>query len=143
VWIGSFGEAFQLALRAGILIDGRVQIEADVSPVTTVMLNVATQAIPMFEAVGTIGYLAEISPEISWIIRVGGGGGMLLNPLEFSSQNLSFGEIRLDFFGAAIRASRHVQVEVNTPSFRIMLFPNTFNTYMLQWVTNVTINYVF
>jgi hypothetical protein len=154
VW-GSFGESAQLALRAGVLFeghDGHAQLQLEVSPGTTILSNVASQPMGLFDAVGTIGYLAPIGGDVvSWIVRIGGGGGFVFNVVDSGNCStcplVPFGEFRVDVFGAAIRPSRHLLIEVNVPSFRILAITNAppvpNGSVLLMWVTNVALSYVF
>jgi hypothetical protein len=132
------GEGFQGALRGGILVN-HFQFQLDVSPGTTALFNVANQVVAAFEATGSAAYLAPLSERVSWIFRIGGGGGALF--AGGTNGAVSFGELRADVFGVAVRSSDHVMVELNAPSYRL-LFPSGGSISML-WVTSLGIDYLF
>jgi hypothetical protein len=141
VW-GGWGEAFQLGFRVGTNID-ELQLQLDVSPATTAVTGITSIAFASFEAVGTIGYLLPLNEFTSWVLRLGGGGGAFLDAQGL--QPIGFGEFRVDVFGVAIRTSKHLLVECNIPSFRVLFltpYPGS-NGFALMWVTNVALNYVF
>lgn len=142
---GVWGESTQASFRLGILLGGHAQFELDVSPGTTILTYLAPNVLGMFEAAATMGYLVPISDEISWILRIGGGGGFVYGDLTSSTPPLGFGEVRFDVFGVAIRTSKHVLIEANIPSFRVLFFPQSFGSLDvgLMWVTNLTLNYLF
>jgi hypothetical protein len=140
VW-GGWGEAFQLGFRLGADIDG-LQLQLDVSPATTLFTNITSSAFASFDAVGTIGYLLPLNDFTSWVLRVGGGGGAFIGP---TSAPIGFGEFRVDVFGVEIRTSKHLLVECNIPSFRVLFltpYPGS-NSFAMMWVTNVSLEYVF
>ncbi len=148
VWNGAgAGEGAQLAVHAGILIDGHAQFQIVASPASTVLTNLASSsAIGSFDIVGTLAYLVPIGDLASWILRVGGGGGAVFGsntPLGANAVG-GFGEVRADLFGVAIRTSKHLLLEFTAPSFRVMFLPEfPSSNVMLQWVTSLTIDYVF
>ncbi len=145
IW-GSAGEGFEFGMRFGALLNGHVQFELEVEPGTVV--NTTSSVIRMFDVVATAGYLIPMSSMVSWIMRVGGGGGALFGyDASNAGSALAFGQVRLDVVGVAIRTSKHVLFEFNAPSFRINFVqtPATCcgNNAMFMWVTNVAFNYIF
>lgn len=147
---GTFGEGAQFAGRFGAVFD-EMQLGLEISPMTTVIGGLGPNAFGMLEAVGTIAWVPHISNMVSWIARIGGGGGFLLaQPQVFDAPSqvvtIGFGEARLDVFGVLIRTSRHLTVEINTPSFRMLFASGLFGsgtTVMMSWVTSFAMNYVF
>ncbi len=143
----SAGEAYQLALRVGLLLDGHAQFQLEVSPASTVLVNETSSAYGFFDVVGSVGYLIPITPMASWIVRAGGGGGAVFGP---TIPALAFAELRIDVFGVAVKTGKHVMIEFNAPSFRVM-FMQPFNqpsadvnaNVLLMWVANVAVNYLF
>lgn len=151
---GSFGEGAQLAVRLGIVIDSLIELKLEVAPATTVIGGLTSSAFAVFDVNGSVGVLPRISDMVSWIVRVGGGGGAILCDACSSSTStgtrgvaaFGFGELRLDVFGVEIRTSRNLMIDINTPSFRVLFLPggsSTFGNVMLAWVTSVGVNYVF
>jgi hypothetical protein len=151
VWMVNYtaGVSAQASIRGGILID-HFQVQVDVSPVSTVVAGLSSTAYPMSELTGTVGYLIPISDMVSWMLRIGGGGGTIFNyqnsPYSYPGSSTyaaaGFVEFRADVVGAAIRTSRHLLVEFNGPSFRVLFLPDPRQS-LIMWVTNVAINYVF
>jgi hypothetical protein len=146
LWNGNFFGGGQLGLRLGTIVAGHLQLQLDVAPGTTIGGG-GPGAIGMFEACGTIGYLIRINPIVAWILRIGGGGGFSFgNDSGFVAFDTSasspepFGEIRLDVSGFAIQPSKRLLLELNIPSYRIMISPNQVG---MSWVTNVAFNYIF
>jgi hypothetical protein len=155
VW-GTFGEASQLAARVGALINEHLQVELEVSPATTVLTGLTSSALGLFEVTASVGYLVRLNDMVSWILRFGGGGGAVFGlptntcgECPTSSAIVGFGEVRFDLVGVAIRTSKHLLVELNVPSFRILLPTSNNNSFefggnvMMMWMTNVAFNYMF
>lgn len=143
VW-SNVGTGGQFAMRLGVLVDGHGQFELDIG--AAAIGGLSQSAAGSVDVVGTAGYLLPLSDMVSWIFRIGGGGGSLFgNNLGFSPGTVfGFGEFRIDMFGVAIKTSKNVLVEFNAPSFRMMFMPpNVGNSVMLMWVSNVTVNYLF
>ena len=147
---GGLGEGFEAALRLGVLVGGHVQFQLEVSPGSTVLANVASFPVGMFDAVGSVGYLAPMTRSVSWIVRAGGGGGFGFGNTEYpgaaiaSSGVVPFGEVRVEIIGVAVRTSKHLQVELNLPSFRVLVVPSVGApqaSFLL--VTSVAFNYMF
>ncbi len=146
---GNWGEGVQLAVHVGALYE-RVQFQLEVSPGSTLITNVSSSPLGMFEVAGTIGYLIRISDMVSWLVRIGGGGGAVFgNSFPGCCGNnpggtAAFAAFRADVFGVAIRPSTHILMELNVPSFRLMIFPGpTDNNAMTMWVTSFAFNYLF
>ena len=145
IW-NNVGEGASFAVSVGALIAGHVQLQLEASPSTTVLTNLTQQALPLVDVVGTAGYLVPISDMVSWIIRGGVGGGIV-----YSTQGgvvAGLVEFRLDTLGVAIRTSRHLVVEFNASSLRLMFVPssgfsNIFSNVMVTWVTTLAFNYLF
>jgi hypothetical protein len=145
----NFGEGAVFAMRIGAVVSG-AQFQLEIAPATTVLAGMTNSPMALADAVASIGYLIPISDMVSWIIRVGGGGGVLLSaPSGYpgtGTTTLGVGELRLDFFGVVIRTSEHIAVEINTPSYRLVFNPTggyPLGNVMMTWVTGVGINYVF
>lgn len=152
----TWGESVQLSLHAGVLIGG-FQFQIEVTPAMPLFgLNSSTMG--LVDVTGTAGYLVPLSDMVSWIFRIGGGAGAVFgipqNPgcgINVSSllcnSAAGFAEFRLDVFGVAIRPSKHVLIELNVPSWRVMImqafvpYPN--GNVMMQWLTNAAFSYVF
>ncbi len=132
---GGAGEGAQLSLRLGVVLADVFQLQLDLAP-ATVIGNAMPSAIGMFEAAATVGVLIPISDEVSWILRLGGGGGAM-----FGGREAGFGELRADVAGVAIRTSRHVFLEFNGPSWRLLFMPQ--GSLSTTFVTNVMASYVF
>ena len=148
VW-NNAGEGAQLAFRLGAVVDGIYQFQLEVTPASTVVTNLSSSAMGLADVTGSIGILAPISDMVSWIIRIGGGGGVIFgnNAFDSPATSLGFGELRFDVAGVSIRTSKHLMVECNAPSVRL-LFPASSNAYPfngvgVMFVTNVTVSYVF
>jgi hypothetical protein len=155
IW-NAVGESGQVAVHVGALFEGHVQLQLEVSPATTVYGGLNNVALGSFDAVGTVGYLVPISDMVSWILRIGGGGGAMFGIPPSSCQTCGssngpiagFGEFRLDVVGVAIRTSKHILLEWNGPSFRVMVFPSpggfpNNSNIMLSWVSSVSVSYLF
>jgi hypothetical protein len=147
------GEGFQLGVRLGAIFDA-VQLQIEASPLTTMYVNIWNGPFTSFDVVATAAYFIPLNDFTSWIIRVGGGGGGIVgfgSPYDTSPQAvIPFGEMRLDVFGVAIRTSKHLLVEINVPSFRVLVLASGpgyagigDSNLMWQWVTSVALNYVF
>jgi hypothetical protein len=157
IW-NNFGEGFQGALHVGA-INKTVQLQLEVAPASSAIANLTNNPslMTLFEVAGTVAVLPRISDMVSWIIRVGGGAAIGFGnincfgqcPQSATSFTQGFGEIRLDFVGVTIRPSQHLLIEIDTPSFRILIPGGASNngfgsgTVMLTWVTSVGISYVF
>jgi hypothetical protein len=147
---GVIGESANLAFHVGAVLDD-VQLELEVSPMTTVMAGLTGNPIGAGEAVATVAYLPRISDMVSWVLRIGGGVGALLctscnDVMSAGLTPLGFGEARLDVFGVVIRTSAHWMIEINTPSFRVLFLPanrNVLGGYLMTWVTGFGVHYVF
>ena len=144
IWNGEVWGGGQMSLRLGTIVAGHLQLQLDVAPGTTIGGG-APGAIGMFEACGTIGYLIRINSIAAWILRVGGGGGVSFGntPPAFdvaASSAQGFGEVRLDVVGVANQPSKRLLLELNTPSYRILIGPHEAE---MSWVTNVAFNYMF
>lgn len=143
VW-NTVGTGGQFAMRVGVLVEGHGQFELEIG--AAAIGGLTQSAAGSVDVVGMMGYLVPLSDMVSWILRVGGGGGSIFgNDLNFSGTSgvFGFGEFRLDVFGVAIKTSKNVLVEFNAPSFRVMFMTNANNNLMLMWVTTVTLNYLF
>jgi hypothetical protein len=152
IW-NNVGEGAQLSARLG-LFTSFLQLQVEVSPGATVLGGLSSQAMGIFEASATIAFLPRISDMVYWLVRFGGGAGAIFNVHGYSSTSPSttttaFGEIRFDLSGVVIRPSRHLYIELDVPSFRV-LFPTSsdidypfHNSPMLTWVTSFTVGYVF
>jgi hypothetical protein len=151
IW-GNFGEGAQLSARLG-MFTGPVQLQIEISPGSTIFAGQGPQAMGMFEASATIGFLPRISDMVYWLLRLGGGAGALFNVHGYSSSSSStttpaFGEIRFDLSGVVIRPSRHVFVELDVPSFRVLFTTGQldypfYNSPLFTWITSATVGYVF
>jgi hypothetical protein len=148
VW-NSGGTGAQLALRLGAVVDGVYQFQLEVAPASTFMVGVSPVTVGLADFTGSIGFLVPIRDMVSWIVRFGGGGGVVFgnNAFDTSASALGFGEFRFDVAGVAIRTSKHLLVECNAPSVRL-LFPTStggfpFSNVGVMFVTNVTVSYVF
>lgn len=129
----------QLSLRAGILTHG-FQFGVDISPASG-LFGLTSAPLYMLEVAGTVGYLIPITDQVSWIVRLGGGGGLIAGTGRFPfATSIGFGEFRADVVGVSIRTSKHLVVELNVPSFRLAFVPSN---ALAMWVTNVAIDYVF
>ncbi len=152
IW-GNAGEGFQFAVSVGAIIGDMLQLQLDVSPGTTVFTNILPNgtAFNAIDATGSVGLLAPLDDFVSWIVRFGGGGGALLGVPTFDqvtqtmrSMTTGFAELRVDLVGVLIRTSKHVLVDIDIPSFRVLFMTSQASTSALfMWVTNVTISYVF
>jgi hypothetical protein len=151
IW-GNGGAGAQLSVRGGAIIQKVVQIQLEVSPVTTLIAGTSSSAFSMFEAVASIGYLIPMSDMVSWNLRVGGGGGALLaldTVRSFgpsgSSAAFGYGEFRAEVVGVTIRPNKHLVLDFNVPSFRLMFLPGIGSSFgvMVAWVTNVGVGYIF
>ena len=131
------GVGAQAALRGGVIVQ-RVQFQLDVSPASTV-LSVSGRTFATFETTGSVGYLARLSDRASWVFRVGGGGAAAFTGGALGS--VRFGEVRADVFGVAVRTSDHLLVELNAPSYRVLIPVNGSGVSMM-WVTSVGIDYL-
>lgn len=152
IW-NNFGEGASVAVSVGALIAGHIQIQLEVSPSSTVLTNLTSEvaangadALALVDAVGMVGYLIPISDMVSWIVRAGVGGGFVYSTQSGLVAGLL--EFRLDTLGVAIRTSRHLVVEFNAPSFRVVDVPSGFSlvnssSVMVTWVTTLAFNYVF
>lgn len=146
VW-SNFGAGAQLAVRGGMLING-FQLQLEVAP-ATVIAGIGRDALALLDVTGSVGYLIPMNEMVSWIVRFGGGGGAVLGIPSCSTggpcstASIGFGEFRADVAGVAIRTSKHLMIECNAPSFRVMVTDQRFGNVMVMWVTNVAINYVF
>ncbi len=140
---GTYGEGYQLALRVGVIVDRIFQLQIEVAP--SILTNLTFSTLGLVDAVGMVGILIPIREPVSWIARVGGGGGILFNSTSTSSPSFAFGEVRFDIVGVAIRPSKHVLLEFNAPSIRMMMLPSPAETsnVLTMWVTNVTFGYTF
>jgi hypothetical protein len=155
---GQIGVGVQPAVQVGVLNEHHVELQLQVSGAYLAGLGTPTAA---FDAVGTVGYLAPLNPWVGWIVRVGAGGGFVIASggtpcfeCTVPAVTAAFAEFRFDVVGVAIRTSRHVELEFNAPSFRLMYLPsrnvnnalvnnNGNGDLMLTWVTSVAANYVF
>ncbi len=146
IW-GSGGEGFQLAARLGVVF-GPVQLQLEVSPGSTALVNETPNALGLFDAVASIGFYIPLSDMVSWLIRFGGGGGFLFNVNNYyycttCGLTAGFGEFRFDVFGVGIRPSKHLLIELNVPSFRITTNVENSNNMIWMWVTSFGVDYVF
>jgi hypothetical protein len=138
------GTAEQLALRIGFVLSG-IQVQLEVSPGTTVMTNVftASSAVGLFDVAGSVGALIPITDAVFWILRIGGGAGLVFG----LSSTFAFGDMRLDVTGVAIRASSHMSIELMVPSLRLMVPTSATsccgNVFGMFWMTSVTLDYLF
>jgi hypothetical protein len=152
IW-GTAGEGFQLGVSVGAIIGENLQLQLDVSPATTVFTNIlqSGQAFNAMDATASIGLLAPLNDFVSWIVRFGGGGGALLGIPTFDpvtqttrSSMTGFAELRADVVGVLIRTSKHLLVDIDIPSFRVLFMTSQASTSALfMWVTNVAVSYVF
>jgi hypothetical protein len=155
IWT-NVGEAAQAALRIGTVFH-RFQFQLEVAPGSTVLFNQTSSTMGLLDVVGSVGLVAPLSDMVSWVFRVGGGGGFVYGaPTQAFCQQCGpfastspMGELRLDLVNVAIRTAKHVLIEASVPSFRL-LFPTEGNltfdlrgTVMLMWVTTVAVSYVF
>ena len=148
VWSNA-GTGAQLAFRLGAVVDGMYQFQLEVAPASTVVTGLTSSVMGLAEVTGSIGLLVPISDMVSWVVRVGGGGGAMFgnNAFDSPATSLGFGEFRFDLAGVSIRTSKHLMVECNAPSVRL-LFPTSNSSYPFSgvgvlFVTNVTVSYVF
>ena len=147
----SAGEGASFALRAGRVID-ELQLQLELSPATAIA-NVTPTVMTAFELIGSVAWLPRIGNDnmVSWVLRLGGGGGLLLCQTcsglgDTSISALGFGEIRADFVGVQVRTSAHLMVELDAPSFRVLLLPQNapeLGNVLWEWVTSVGVSYVF
>jgi hypothetical protein len=145
-WLGQWGGGGQAALRLGMLTGGdgragRAQFQLEVSPASTVIAPVGREPLAVFEAGGSVAYLPRLARTASWVLRIGGAGGGAFG----SGKALApFGELRLDFFGAIVRTSRHLLVEFDMPSYRLMFVPRVGHVEVsMMWVSSLGIHYLF
>ncbi len=145
----SAGEGASFALRLGRVID-QLQLQLELSPATTALANVTPSVMTQLDLVGSIAWLPRISDMVSWVVRFGGGGGLLLcqscDGTTNSVGSFGFGELRADVFGVQVRTSAHLMVELAAPSFRVLLLtqnPGVLGNVLWEWVTAVGVNYVF
>ena len=147
IWGGGVGEGAQLELRLGLFAGGFTQIQLELSPGTTVLTNVTSQPMGVVEGGASIAFMPQISDMVYWLLRFGGGAGFLFNVPTYSTftQNAiaTFGEMRLDVFGTVIRPSRHLFIELDVPSFRVLFMTDGSTNVLLTWITSVTVGYVF
>jgi hypothetical protein len=145
IW-NSVGEGAQIELRLGLFTGGFTQIQLELSPGTTVLSNVTNQPMGVFEAGASIAFMPQISDMVYWLLRFGGGGGFLFNAPTYSLGQgalAPFGELRMDLFGTVIRPSRHLFIELDVPSFRVLFVTSAYTNVLLTWITSVTVGYVF
>lgn len=153
VW-NNGGVGAQFGVRGGVLYNN-FQFQLEIAPATVIGGIPGTDALALMDAVGSVAYLIPMNDMVSWIVRFGGGGGAVFGFSAFApctsfpctsmrtTSTVGFGEFRADVAGVAIRTSKHLMVECNAPSFRVMVTDQRNASIMLQWVTNVGINYVF
>lgn len=142
IWT-SAGEGATLGVHIGVIVQHLFQFELEAAP--GVITGVYSTADATFDVVATAAAFIPVHGMVSWITRVGGGVGVVLGSTGPSNIVATAGEVRLDFVGVAIRPSRHVLIELNVPSVRVMIMqPNLFPTNVLvSFVTSVAMSYVF
>jgi hypothetical protein len=139
LWLGGLGEGLRGSFQAGFVIQ-HFEFQLDVSPAATALFNVSGNGAPLgiFDATATVGGLVPMNSFASWIVRVGGGGGVAFAGNQVGG--LPFGELRADIFGVAIRTSDHLRIEFNAPSYRVMFMSGG---YGMSWITSLGFHYVF
>ena len=121
-WQGAVGEGLQSSIRLGVVLERHLQLQLEVSPATTVVFKGDGPPIGACDFVGSVGALVPMSSQAAWIFRIGGGGGTSFGETSPPGARpvQPFGEVRFDIVGVVIRTSRHLLVEFNAPSFRII-----------------------
>jgi hypothetical protein len=139
LWLGGLGEGLRGSLQAGYVFH-HLELQLEVSPAATVLFNVSRNGSPLgaFDATVTVGGLVPMNAFTSWILRVGGGGGIAFAGSQFGGS--PFGELRADVAGVAIRPSDHLRIEFNAPSYRLMFMSGG---YGMSWITSLGVHYVF
>src|SRR5262245_21813827 len=64
--VNTTGVGFQFSLRAGIFVK-RFQLQVEASPMATAVLGVSPDALVLFDAVASCGYLLRLSDMVSWV----------------------------------------------------------------------------
>lgn len=131
---GGLGEGVGAAFRAG-LVHHYFELLFDVSPQG--VFNTGPQPLALLDATILVGGLVPLSPQASWVLRIGGGGGAALGG---GYPATGFGELRTDVMGVVIRTSEHVRVELDAPSLRVLLDGQ--GLLGMSWVTALSFEYV-
>lgn len=142
LWRGDGAVGFQASLRFGVILN-HFQLQIDVSPGGTVIDT--RRPIAMFEAAATAGYLIPMNDIMSWVFRLGGGGGFTWGSGSGDPTGGAVGytEIRAEVVGVAIQTSDHFFVELNAPSWRVLFPSGNSGGISMLFVSNVALNYLF
>jgi len=133
VW-GSAGLGLTSSFRVGLQTRDGWQIALDASP-GTLLFGQGPAALGLFDAVVTGGILVRLDEGLSWIFRLGFGGGVIAGASSpyyaAPPPPLGFLEARADLFGVALRTGHRTLFEFTGPSARAILFPSSLNHDLL------------